>query len=195
MTRSVRSRFSAIAGGAYRLVEDTFFMRLAVTACRVWPAPRLLSVLLAGLLILCLISAGLTARTAFLGVRPATEWLIWPVLAALLAFLVMLELCCASLMSALHGLLRLSYDLGRHRIGTLLSLTTIIAVAIALLALNAGATALPDLILICGIAPTLMALAIWFERAYRRPAYPGFRDFHGDVVTARQHFARAAHVG
>lgn len=170
-------------------------MRLAATALRLWPVSRLLSVLLAGVLVLCLVGAALIARTIFLGVRPATDWLIWPVLAALLAFLVMLELFCASLMSALHGLLRLSYDLGRHRIGTLLSIATLISVATALLTLKAGATGLLDVTLLCGVALTSIALAIWFERAYRRPAYPGFRDFHGDVVAARQYFARAAHVG
>jgi hypothetical protein len=195
MTRSVRSRVSAIVGGAYRLVEDTFFVRLVVAARRLWSASWLLSVLLLGLSVLCLIGAGLIARTVFLGVRPATDWLIWPVLAALLAFLVMLELFCASLMSGLHGLLRLSYDVGRHRIGTLLIIATILSVAAALRALTTGTTAQSDIIVLCGIALTSIVLAIWFERAYRRPAYPGFRDFHGDVVAAREHFARAAHVG
>lgn len=195
MTRRFGSRLSAIAGGAVRLVEDTFFMRLAVSALRLWRAPRLLSILLIGLLLLCLAGAALTARTVFLGVRPATEWLVWPILTALLAFVVMLELCCASLLNALHGLLRLSYDLGRHRIGALLSLATVIAVSFALLALSGGDSARPEIILPCGIALALVALALWFERAYRRPAYPGFRDFHGDVVTARQQLARAAHVG
>jgi hypothetical protein len=42
---------------------------------------------------------------------------------------------------------------------------------------------------LCG----LVALTIWFKRAYLRPAYPGFRDFWVDVVEARHFLMRAAH--
>jgi hypothetical protein len=195
MTRRARSRFSAIAGGALRLVADSFFMRLTFAALRLWQATRPLSLLLIGLSLLCLLGAGLTARTVFLGLQPATDWLFWPVLAALLAFVVMLELCSASAMNAINGVLRLSYDLGRHRIATLLGLATIGALGLLVVTLWSGGDATPGIILPLGIALALAGLALWFERAYRRPAYPGFRDFHGDVVAARQHLARAAHAG
>ena len=195
MTRRLRSRLSAIAGGALRLVADSFFMRLTLAGLRLWQETRPLSLLLIGLSVLCLLGAGLTARTVFLGLRPATEWLVWPVLAALLAFIVMLELCSASAMNAINGVLRLSYDLGRHRIGTLLGLATIGAVGFLVSALWSGGTTTPGIILPLGNALALAGLSLWFERAYRRPAYPGFRDFHGDVVAARQHLARAAHAG
>ena len=48
--------------------------------------------------------------------------------------------------------------------------------------------ALPTLGL-CG----LLALTIWFRRAYLRPAYPGFRDFWAHIVEARHFLMRAAH--
>ena len=40
---------------------------------------------------------------------------------------------------------------------------------------------------------SMLALTIWFERCYRNPARPGFRDFHVDVVEARRFIRRGTH--
>lgn len=170
-------------------------MRLVAAAGHLWSGPRMLAVVLIAVLVACVMLAGLTAGTVFSALRPASTWLIGPIVAALLTFLVILELCAASVMTLLSALLCLSYDIGRHRIGALLSLLTLVVVAAALRELWLDAMAISGVILPCSVALALTAIALWFDRTYRRPAYPGFRDFRRDVVDARQHLSRAAHGG
>ena len=170
-------------------------MRLVVAASRLWSGPRMLAVVLIAVLAGCVTCAGLAAGAVFSALSPASTWLIGPIVAALLAFLVILELCAASVMTLLSALLCLSYDIGRHRIGALLSLLALAVVAATLHDLWLAATVISGLLLPCSIALALTAIALWFDKTYRRPAYPGFRDFHRDVVEARDHLSRAAHVG
>jgi hypothetical protein len=195
MTRGVLSRARAFGNGAVRLARDLFFSRLAVMAVGLWRDLRLLSLLLAALLLCCLAFAGLSAKTVYLVLRPATEWPVGPAIAAALAFIVILELCAASVMALLRGLLRLSYDVGRHRLGTLLTLATLLLTTLALLDLRSGGTLLLGVPVLSVLALVAVVAAFWFDRAYRRAAYPRFRDFHGDVVDARQHLARTSHGG
>jgi len=71
-------------------------------------------------------------------------------------------------------LLRLSYDTGRHRIGALLTMLALIAAGVAVLALAAvaaGSASLPGHSALIIAAPLLGLVALWFDRAYRRPAF------------------------
>jgi len=93
------------------------------------------------------------------------------------------------------GALQLAYDTGRHRVRALLLITSALVLAglgWRLSALDAASLA-PAALLPLLAGASLVALTIWFERAYLRPAYPGFRDFWVDVVDARQFLMRAAH--
>ncbi len=194
MARLVLSRLRAFARALFRIVRDLFFARLLLSAVALWPRSRFLAALLMLLLAGCLAIAGSSARQVFLALRPATEWVLGPALVAGLAFIVMLELASASLMAALRGLLRLSLDIGRHRIGMLIAMAAALCVAAAGRALwSAPAVALGSLGWLAPGVAMLVAGAFWFERAYRRPAYPDFRDFHADIVDARHYLARAAH--
>lgn len=193
MTKGALSRTRAVASGAFRLVQDSFFARLAVSALRLWPNLRFLALLLVAASVCCLLLAGLSAKTVYVVLRPATTWPVGPAIAALAAFVVVLELCAASVLAGMHGLLRLSYDTGRHRIGTLLTLATLLLSGAALLDLRDGGTLILGMPVLCALALVMATGAIWFDRAYRRAAYPRFRDFHSDVVDARRHLARTSH--
>jgi hypothetical protein len=98
-------------------------------------------------------------------------------------------------MAGLKAMLQLSFDTGRHIIGTILTMLAILAAALAAIELRAdGGRGLatwtePEV----PVAVGLVMLAFWFHRAYRRPAYPGFRDFGADVVDARHFMMRASH--
>lgn len=197
---SLRSRLKTslrgVARASHAIVRDTFFVRLAVSAAALRRTSLFPALLLSLLLIGDLILAGATARGVFEALRPATDGPLWPGLAAAFTFVVMLELGAATLMAALRALLRLSLDTGRHRIGVLLTLAAILATALAARALLVATP--PDAAVLTGWLSgvvALLAAAFWFERAYRRPAYPGFRDFHADIVEARHQLSRAAHGG
>jgi hypothetical protein len=196
MARFIQARLGAAAEAGYAIVRDTFFVRLMLSAATLWRESRFLSVLLGLLLLVILLLAGTTARGVFETLRPAADGPLLPGLAAVFSFVVLLELGAAGLMAVLRALLQLSLDTGRHRIGALLTLAALLAVGLAAWALSsspppAAASATGWL---TGMV-VLLATAFWFERAYRRPAYPGFRDFHADVVEARHHLGRAAHGG
>lgn len=198
MLSRVHSRIKAFPRAAFRLVQDTVFVRLVLAAIRLWRDVRFPALLLTGVLVLCLAFAGFSARTVFATLRPAATTAIGPGIAAVFAFLIVLELCAASALTALQGLLRLSYDTGRHRIGALLTMLALIAAGVAALALAAvatGSASLPGHSALFIATPLLILVALWFDRAYRRPAFPRFRDFHADIVDVRGYLARASHDG
>jgi hypothetical protein len=196
MARFVLSRLRALGGVCLGLVRDTFFVRHLLVVRALWPRSRFLSALLTLMLLGCLTLAGLTIGAVFIAVRPSASGWFWPALAAGFAGLVMLELAAACLGSGLRALLRLSLDTGRHRIGALLTIAAIACLAWAARTIltDPAPTAVSVLWQGAGVG-LVLASALWFERAYRRPAYPGFRDFHADVVGARRHLDRAAHGG
>jgi hypothetical protein len=196
MLSRVHSRIKALPRAAFRLVQDTVFVRLVLAAIRLWRDVRFPALLLTGVLVLCLAFAGVSARTVFSALRPATTTAIGPGIAAVFTFLIVLELCAASALTALQGLLRLSYDTGRHRIGALLTMLALIAAGVAALALAAvaaGSASLPGHSALFIATPILGLVALWFDRVYRRPAFPRFRDFHADIVDVRDYLVRASH--
>lgn len=195
MSRRWRSRFSSIVEAGARRLADSFFVRLTLSAVRLRQVAVPFAVLLAVAAALCIVAAALATRTAYLGLRPATEWALWPLLGALLAFVAVLEASSATVLNIVGGTLRLSRDLGRHRIAALLRLIALGAFAGLVWTAWPGDVPTLNLVLSCALALALIGLTLWFERAYRRPAYPRFRDFQGDIAAARQHLARAAHVG
>jgi uncharacterized membrane protein len=191
--RTIRS--TAFAAG--RLLRESFSGRLVVIALRLRRSVALLACFAGLLLALCVWCGFTAARSVFGLVPPDAGWFVFGfgLLAALLAFVVVLELCAATVTTAFNALLQLSYDTGRHIIGTLLTMIAILAAVVALLELRAdggrglAAWAGPAV----PLAACLTVLALWFHRAYRRPAYAGFRDFGADIVDARQFMQRAAH--
>lgn len=190
-------RSSAFAAG--RLLRDSFFGRLVVITLRLRRSVTILACFSGVLLAVCLWGAFAAARHIFGLVPPDAGWLLFGfgLLAALLSFVVVLELCAAAVATALNAMLQLSDDTGRHIIGTLLTMLAILAAVVAVLELRAdggrglAAWAGPA----APVAVGLTVLAIWFHRAYRRPAYPGFRDFGADVVDARRFMQRISHGG
>ncbi|KPF72563.1 hypothetical protein IP69_01275 [Bosea sp. AAP35] len=191
MIRSVFLRLNAIASSAWRVLLETQIARLAIFAVKLWPRSRLLSLLLALLALGCVALAGWSAHQVFGILVPASPISAW--IAAALTALVVLALCAFTAIAGIEALLQLAYDFGRHRVGVLLALATILAVLAAVEALP-GATELATADwLALGLAAVLLMMAGWFQRTYRTPARRGFRDFHVDVVEARQVLARAAH--
>lgn len=195
MIRGFIPRLTATAQAISRFVLETQIARLALMAVKLWPRLRLLSILLALLVIACIAVAGFAAYGVFLALSPASPSGIGAGIAAVLTALVVLTLCAFTAIAGIEALLQLAHDFGRHRVGALLALATILAAAVAVRAapdaadLNASDWAAPAIALI------LLAMTGWFQRTYRRPARRDFRDFHVDVVGARHYLARAAHGG
>lgn len=193
MIRGFLPRLTSFANAVSRFVQETQIARLAIMALKLWPRSRLLSLLLAMLALGCVLLAGLSARTVFTTLSPASPSGIGAGLGASLAAMVVLELCAFTLIAGIEALLQLAHDFGRHRTGVLLALATVLAAAVALRALPGGAESTMAGWLAVGATAVLLALTGWFQRRYRRPARRGFRDFHVDVVEARQFLARAIH--
>jgi hypothetical protein len=197
MVRRLRSAIELVAArlrAAGRVLREaasqTHAARLAIMAARLRPLP-LLAVLLLALLLLCLLAGWSAARGVFLVLSPGG---IGTWIAAALAGLVVLELCAVFAVTLIGAGLQLAYDIGRHRVRALLVIASGLGLAAMAWCLAAGGPAAlaGALLPILGLGG-LLALTVWFERAYRRPAYPGFRDFWVDVVTARHVLMRAAH--
>lgn len=195
MIRGFLPRLKSIANAVSRFLLETQTGKLATMALRLWPRVRLLSLLLAVLMVACIALAGLSARTVFTTLSPASPSGIGAGIAAGLAALVVLELCAFTTIAGIEAVLQLAHDFGRHRVGVLLALATILAAVAAMRAVPGA----EDLTMVgwsaLGVAALLLALTGWFQRTYRRPARAGFRDFHVDVVEARQFLARAVHGG
>ncbi|PTM38641.1 hypothetical protein C8D03_0114 [Bosea sp. 124] len=193
MIRGFLPRLKSIADAVSRFVQETHIARLTIMAVRLWPRLRLLSLLLALLGLSCVLLAGWSARTVFMTLSPASPSGIGAGIAAALTGVVMLELCAFTMIAGIEAVLQLAHDFGRHRAGALLALATILAAAVALRALSDGAEQGMEGWAALGVTAVLLALTGWFERRYRRPARLGFRDFHVDVVEARQFLASAVH--
>lgn len=191
MIKSLLSRLHALARGFWRVLIETQTAKLVAFAVKLWPRTWLLSVLLGLLAIGCVALAGWSSHIVFVTLAPASPVGAW--IAAALTLVVVLELCAFTAIAGIEALLQLAHDVGRHRVGVLLALAALLAVLGAMQALP-GATelAVSDWVAL-GLTATLLALAFWFQRTYRQPQRGGFRDFHVDVVEARQVLAKAAH--
>jgi hypothetical protein len=191
MIRGFLPRLKSIANAVSRFVLETQIARLTIMAVKLWPPVRLLSMLLALLVIACIALAGFSARMVFTSLSPASP--IGAGIAAGVTALVVLELCAFTAIAGIEAVLQLAHDFGRHRIGVLLALATVLAAVVAMRAVPG----VDDLTMegwgALGVTALLLALTGWFQRTYRRPARGGFRDFHVDVVDARHFLARAVH--
>jgi hypothetical protein len=195
MIRGFLPRLKSIANAVSRFLLETQTGKLATMAVKLWPRVRLLSMLLAVLMIACIGLAGLSARTVFMTLSPASPSGIGAGIAAGLAALVVLELCAFTTIAGIEAVLQLAHDFGRHRVGVLLALATILAAVAAMRAVPGAADLTTEGWTALGVTALLLALTGWFQRTYRRPARAGFRDFHVDVVDARQFLARSVHGG
>jgi hypothetical protein len=195
MIRGFLPRLKSIANAVSRFLLETQTGKLATMAVKLWPRVRLLSMLLAVLMIACIGLAGLSARTVFMTLSPASPSGIGAGIAAGLAALVVLELCAFTTIAGIEAVLQLAHDFGRHRVGVLLALATILAAVAAMRAVPDAEDLTTEGWTALGVTALLLALTGWFQRTYRRPARAGFRDFHVDVVDARQFLARSVHGG
>jgi len=190
MARRIKAAASAIDGA----VRQTHAARLAIMAANLRRALPLIAMLLLATLLLCLFLAWSSARGVFAALSPASPTGIMAGIAAIVAGLAVLELCAAFAITIMTAALQLAYDTGRHCVLASLAIASALGLALMLSHLAVeGIPALAGVVLptlgLCG----LVALTIWFKRAYLRPAYPGFRDFWADIVEARHFLMRAAH--
>lgn len=193
MIRGILPRLRSTAHDVLRFVLETRIARLATMSIKLWPHVRLLSLLLALLVITSITLAGLSARSVFTTLSPASPSGIGAGIAAGIAALAVLALCAFTTIAGIEAVLRLAHDFGRHRVGVLLALATIVAAVPVLASLPAMEQPTTEGWLALAVAALLLALSGWFQRTYRRPARRGFRDFHVDVVDARHFLARAVH--
>lgn len=193
MIRGLLPRLRSTGLAIWRFLCGTRIGRLTTMAVKLWPSLRLLSLLVALLAVGCIVLAGWSGWMVFAALSPASPTGIGAGLAAALVAVVVLELCAFSVIAGIEAGLQLAHEAGRHRIGVLLALATILAFLAAIgslpeaTALEAGGVAA------FGVAGVLLLLTNWFQQRYRRPARHDFRDFHVDVVVARQFLTRAAH--
>lgn len=193
MIRGVLSRLRSIADGVWGFLRETHIVRLAIMSVRLWLSLRVLSLTLALLVLGSAALSGQAARIVFTTLSPASPSGIGAGIAAALIGIVLLELCAVVALAGIEAVLQFAHDTGRHRSGALLILATILTTAGAAGTLFDGTALSVTAWLSTGIAAMLIAITAWFQRAYRRPAWRGFRDFHSDVVEARHFLARAAH--
>lgn len=193
MVQMTANRLRAAGRALYEAVLQTHAARLAIMAARLRKGLPLPAILVAGILIFSLYLAWSSGRGVFIVLSAVSQ--IGARIVAVLVGLAVLELVAAFAITLLTAALQLAYDTGRHRVRALLVIAS--ALAIAGLGWRLAAfepSAIPATVLPVLGAGGLLALTVWFERAYRRPAYPGFRDFWVDVVAARSFLARAAHA-
>ncbi|MCO5092607.1 hypothetical protein [Bosea sp. (in: a-proteobacteria)] len=191
MAQVAAARLRATGAACLDILRQTHAARLAIMAARLRRPLPLLAMLMLAALLLCLFLGWSSARGVFRALSPAG---IGAGVAAAAVGLLVLELCAAFAVTLMRAGLQLACDTGRHRIRALL----VIASGLGLVATARQLTAEGPAFLSGALLPilglcALISLTIWFERAYRRPAYPGFRDFWADVVTARHILMRAAH--
>lgn len=184
----------ACATAVYRFILQTHAARLVLMALGLRRETPLPALLVAALFLLCLYGGWSSGRAVYSALLPASPTGIGASLAAIVAGIVVLELTAAFSITMMTAALQLAYDTGRHRILSLLAIASALALGglawrlAGMPAPSLGAAVLPAL-----LTGGLVALTIWFERAYLRPAYPGFRDFWADIVDARHFLNRAAH--
>ena len=192
--KAMARRIKAAASAIDDAIRQTHAARLAIMAAHLRRILPLIAMLLFATLLFCLFLAWSSGRSVFLVLSPASPTGIMAGIAAVVVGLAVLELCAAFAIVIMTAALQLAYDTGRHCVLALLAFMSTLGLALMVSHLAtegipalAGA-ALPALGL-CG----LLALTLWFKRAYLRPAYPGFRDFWTDIVEARHFLMRAAH--
>lgn len=196
VSRWLVSGFRRIASAGFGLIRDTYFVRLVIMALSLRRGFRLLACFAATGVLLCLLIGTLSAVGAYESLKVWRAPFAIPVVGAALIGLIVLEGCAALIIAGVHAVLRLAYDTDRGTIGALLTIAAILASTVAVVEFAPGGLGGLTIIgvpLTPVIAFALVALAFWFERAYRRPAYPGFRDFWTDIVEARRSMRRAAH--
>jgi len=192
--KAMAGRLKAAASAVDGAVRQTHAARLAIMAANLQRALPLLAILLFATLLFCLFLAWSSARGVFLALSPASPTGVGAGIAAVVAGIAVLELCAAFAIVMITAALQLAYDTGRHCVLALLAIASALGLAAMARQLTTdGATTSAGAILatlgLCG----LVALTLWFKRAYLRPAYPGFRDFWVDIVEARHVLMRAAH--
>lgn len=195
MFKAIAGRVKAAASAIDDAVRQTHAARLAIMAARLRRPLPLLAILIATILLFCLFLGWSSGRGVFFVLSPASPTGIGAGIAGALAGLAVLELCAAFAITLMSAALQLAYDTGRHRVLALLAIACALVLAglgWRLAALDRAPLSLAAILPMLGGAG-LVALTIWFERAYLRPAYPGFRDFWVDVVDARLFLTRAAH--
>jgi len=193
MFKAIASRLKAAASAIDDAVRQTHAARLAIMAARLRKGLPLLAILVAGVLIFDFYLAWSSGRSVFVTLSPVSQ--IGAGIAAVVVGLAVLELVAAFAITLLTAALQLAYDTGRHRVRALLVIASAFALAgLGWRLMDFQLSAIPATVLPVLGSLGLLALTIWFERAYRRPAYPGFRDFWVDVVAARSFLARAAHA-
>jgi hypothetical protein len=184
----------AVAGAIYGFVLQTHAARLAIMALRLRRETPLPALLVGAAFVLCLYGGWSTGRSVYAALLPASPTGIGAVLAGTVASLVVTELTAAFSITLMTAALQLAYDTGRHRILSLLAIASALALgALAWRFADMTEVSLNALVLPALLTGGLVAMTIWFERAYLRPAYPGFRDFWADIVDARHYLNRAAH--
>jgi hypothetical protein len=189
-------RLKSIASAFRDYLLATATARLIIIAAKLWANLPLLSAIVACMVIACLAFAGFSARNVFAVLEPASPSGIGAMVAATVAAVLMLELYAACALALLQALLQLAHDTGRHRVHAVLALASAVAIAAAVSTLWGGEDASVFGAIIGPMAAAgLCALTLWFQRAYRRPANPAFRDFRVDVVDARHFLMRSAHGG
>lgn len=192
--KAMARRIKAAASAIDDAIRQTHAARLAIMAAILRRALPLIAMLLLATLLFCLFLAWSSARNVFLALSPASPTGIMAGIAAFVVGVAVLELCAAFAITIMTAALQLAYDTGRHCVLALLAIAS--ALGLALMASHLATEGIPAL---AGAAlPTLglcglLALTLWFKRAYLRPAYPGFRDFWADIVEARHFLMRAAH--
>jgi hypothetical protein len=193
MMRKLLFRLRAIGRPVRHFVLEMQIARLAIMATRPWPRLKLLAVLVALLCGFCIVLAGLSARSVHLALSPVSASGIGAAIGAILAAAIVLELAAFAVTAAIGAVLQIARDVGRHRSAVLLAMSSLLAVAAALASLSDEAVLRTDGLAVLSVTALLLALTIWFERRYRTPNGPGFRDFHVDVVEARRFINRDAH--
>ncbi|WP_293808182.1 hypothetical protein [uncultured Bosea sp.] len=192
--KAMAGRIKAAASAIDGAVRQTHAARLAIMAANLRRPLPLIAMLLFATLLFCLFLAWSSARGVFIVLSPASPTGIMAGIAAAVAGLAVLELCAAFAITIMTAALQLAYDTGRHCVLALLAIASALGLAALAWRLAAEGAAAPagavlPILGLCG----LVALTLWFRRAYLRPAYPGFRDFWVDIVEARHVLMRAAH--
>ncbi len=187
-------RLGAAGRALHEAARQTHAARLLIMAARLRRETPLVAILVAATLLFCLHLGWSTGRNVHAVLLPASPTRIGVTIAGLVAGLAVLELAAAFAVTLMTAGLQLAYDTGRHCVLALLAITSAFALAgLAWRLWELDTARLAGTILPMLGTAGLLVLTIWFERAYLRPAYPGFRDFWVDVVDARHFLMRSAH--
>lgn len=193
MIRSLLSRLGSAGRSVWHFLLEMQAARLAIIARRLWPELKLPAALVVLLLCGCILLAVSAARSVHLTLAPASPTGFGAALAALIAFVLVLELAAFAVTAAFTTTLQLAGEIGRHRMAVLLVMATLLAIATTAARLREGDALGWDAVATFGVAAALLVLTSWFQRHYRNPAWRRFRDFHVDVIEARRFLLRDAH--